>query len=665
MEVETPTASPFASSLLFDYVATYMYEGDTPNAERRAAALSLDRDLLRELLGQDELRELIDPDALQTGRGRPPAPLRAHARRDARRARRRAAPPGRPHGREVAARVHEPASARGSGHRAGDERRASGCASAARSAGSRPTTPACTATRSAPCRPAGCPRRSWPTCPTPCAVIAARYARTHGPFTTDELRDALPRRHARGRWRRSSATATSSAASCARRQRRARVVRPRRPAAAAPRVAGVRCARRSSRPTSARSRVPAVVAGRRPPCRRPARPSTGCARCSSRSRAWRCPPSVGARRPAAPHRRVLADVARPAVRVGRGGLGRRGRPRAQLGKVALYFREDAEAIGRAPGRAAPRRRGEPVARRCCASGSAAAPCFFTDLLAEVALAPEEIQEALWDLVWAGEATNDALAPLRAPRLTLAPRATRDVERRGRGTRRFGARRGRRAADGAGTLVADVVDLPRGRPSRARSGARSPSCCSSATASSPASRSWPRASRAASRRCTTRSPLSRRSACAGAATSSRASAARSSRSPAPSSGCARAGTPRARRRSCSPRPTRPRRTAPRCRGRSGRRRAPAAVPRGRRVRRPRRRRAGGLRRARGPRPDAPGRPRRRPPAARAHGAGRVRRGRRRKLSLERIDGEPVVGSPVEEMLVELGFRSGPRKLTLSA
>ncbi|MGH2866454.1 MAG: DEAD/DEAH box helicase, partial [Solirubrobacteraceae bacterium] len=66
VEVETATASPFASSLLFDYVATYMYEGDTPNAERRAAALSLDRDLLRELLGQDELRDLIDPGALDS-----------------------------------------------------------------------------------------------------------------------------------------------------------------------------------------------------------------------------------------------------------------------------------------------------------------------------------------------------------------------------------------------------------------------------------------------------------------------------------------------------------------------------------------------------------------------------------------------------------------------
>ena len=62
--VETQRASPFASSLLFDYVAAYMYEGDAPLAERRAQALTLDRDLLRELLGQEELRELLDADAL-------------------------------------------------------------------------------------------------------------------------------------------------------------------------------------------------------------------------------------------------------------------------------------------------------------------------------------------------------------------------------------------------------------------------------------------------------------------------------------------------------------------------------------------------------------------------------------------------------------------------
>src|SRR5919199_1774669 len=64
VDVETPTASPYAASLLFDYVANYMYEDDTPPAERRAQALSLDRDLLRELLGQEELRDLLDPDAV-------------------------------------------------------------------------------------------------------------------------------------------------------------------------------------------------------------------------------------------------------------------------------------------------------------------------------------------------------------------------------------------------------------------------------------------------------------------------------------------------------------------------------------------------------------------------------------------------------------------------
>ena len=65
VEVETGSASPMSSSLLFDYVATYMYEDDTPPAERRAQALSLDRDLLRELLGSEELRELLDGDAVE------------------------------------------------------------------------------------------------------------------------------------------------------------------------------------------------------------------------------------------------------------------------------------------------------------------------------------------------------------------------------------------------------------------------------------------------------------------------------------------------------------------------------------------------------------------------------------------------------------------------
>jgi ATP-dependent helicase Lhr and Lhr-like helicase len=64
VEVDTPMPSPFASSLLFGYVAAFMYEGDAPLAERRAQALSLDRAVLAELLGRAELRELIDGAAL-------------------------------------------------------------------------------------------------------------------------------------------------------------------------------------------------------------------------------------------------------------------------------------------------------------------------------------------------------------------------------------------------------------------------------------------------------------------------------------------------------------------------------------------------------------------------------------------------------------------------
>ncbi len=64
LEVETPTPSPFAASLLFGYVGAFMYEGDSPLAERRAAALSLDTALLAELLGRVELRELLDPEVM-------------------------------------------------------------------------------------------------------------------------------------------------------------------------------------------------------------------------------------------------------------------------------------------------------------------------------------------------------------------------------------------------------------------------------------------------------------------------------------------------------------------------------------------------------------------------------------------------------------------------
>ncbi|WP_326657495.1 Lhr family helicase [Streptomyces sp. NBC_00385] len=64
VEVTTQEPSPFARSLLFGYVAQFLYEGDSPLAERRAAALSLDSHLLAELLGRAELRELLDAEVL-------------------------------------------------------------------------------------------------------------------------------------------------------------------------------------------------------------------------------------------------------------------------------------------------------------------------------------------------------------------------------------------------------------------------------------------------------------------------------------------------------------------------------------------------------------------------------------------------------------------------
>lgn len=64
VEVQTPTPSPFAKSLLFGYIGMFLYETDAPLAERRSAALSLDSSLLAELLGSEALRDLLDPDVV-------------------------------------------------------------------------------------------------------------------------------------------------------------------------------------------------------------------------------------------------------------------------------------------------------------------------------------------------------------------------------------------------------------------------------------------------------------------------------------------------------------------------------------------------------------------------------------------------------------------------
>jgi ATP-dependent Lhr-like helicase len=129
------------------------------------------------------------------------------------------------------------------------------------------------------------------------------------------------------------------------------------------------------------------------------------------------------------------------VWVGVGSLGR------ASGRVALYFREDAALLG------PPAPTGEPP---CGPEHSqlrerlASAPCFFGDLLVDLDLPAAALTEALWDLVWAGEVTNDAFAPLRAPRPTVAGSlaGARGGARSG-GRRRFGSAslRGGRSAAG--------------------------------------------------------------------------------------------------------------------------------------------------------------------------------------------------------------------------
>ncbi len=174
VEVETPTASPFASSLLFDYVATYMYEGDTPNAERRAAALALDRDLLRELLGQEELRELIDPEALEEVEAQLQHRTEAGKAGDRDALQQLLRNIGDLTTEEAAERVIGgllgEVDAGEAGRRSGGSPR---CGSPARSAGSPPRTPGSTATRSACRRRPGCRRPSSRSTPTRCARWSA------------------------------------------------------------------------------------------------------------------------------------------------------------------------------------------------------------------------------------------------------------------------------------------------------------------------------------------------------------------------------------------------------------------------------------------------------------------------------------------------------------
>jgi ATP-dependent Lhr-like helicase len=416
VEVETQHASPFASSLLFDYVATYMYEGDTPSAERRAAALSLDRDLLRELLGQEELRELIDPGALErveedlqcrsemtraTGRDGLHDVLRRVGDLTA---------------AELAARVFAGVDAEALLSELRRERRAVEL----RIGGEQRLIAADEAglyrdaLGAAP--PGGLPAAFIAPVPDALRELIGRYARTHGPFSEADVHarygvDAaavlreLERdgELVRGELRPGGSGRDWCDVEVLRRLRRASLAALRKeiePAEESRLAAFLPSWQGIDRHTSAGAgidRLREVIVG----LQGLALPVESWER------------DILPRRTGAYSQTWLDHLCASGelVWVGAGPLGRSGR-------VALYFRDDAGAIGPPAGRAgapAPQEAEHELLRARLAQG----PCFFTDLLAEIEAPPESLREALWDLVWAGEATNDAWAPLRAPRLSLA------------------------------------------------------------------------------------------------------------------------------------------------------------------------------------------------------------------------------------------------------
>ncbi len=400
VDVETASASPYSASLLFDYVANYMYEDDTPPAERRAQALSLDRDLLRELLGQEELRELIDADALaeveEQLRGRPRTPDELHDLLRLRGDRRAGeydaalAAPLLEERRALLVRF------------AGDERLI-----AAEDAGRYRD-----AVGAMP--PGGLPEAFLEGGEEPLPSLLVRFARGRGPFTTAEAAarfgldpaaaeaqlHALERadRLVRGELRPAGTEREWCDPDVLRRLRRASLAALRKEVEPAEQAAlgaflphwhGI-----DRRATLREALVPlqglplpvalweSDVLPRRVPGYQPARLD---ALCASGELVW-----VG----------------------------------AGLDRVALFFREDAPVLGRPA--AAPPPEGEVHDALRGALGRSAE--FWYDLLAATGLEAELALPALWDLVWAGEVTNDAWAPLRAGRRYGTPRAERRPRR---------------------------------------------------------------------------------------------------------------------------------------------------------------------------------------------------------------------------------------------
>jgi ATP-dependent helicase Lhr and Lhr-like helicase len=391
VDVETASASPFASSLLFDYIATYMYEDDTPPAERRAQALSLDRDLLRELLGQEELRELIDPAALaEVEASLRPKPRNAEELYDLLRL--------RGHQLEYDAGFAETLVRERRAFRFGDALAAAEDAGRYRDAlGIVP--------------PSGLPDVFLEPVPDALRSLVARWARGRGPFTTaearawfgvdveEELRELeRAEKLVRGELRPGGSEREWCDPEVLRRLRRASLAALRREVEPVEQAALGRFLsswhgidRRASLrealiPLQALALPVALweaeVLPRRVPDYRPEQLDQLCA---SGELVW-----VG----------------------------------AGLDRVALFFRDDAPLLGRPAAAPAPEGEEHDAVRAALAGGA----LFWDGLLASTGLEPATALPALWDLVWSGEVTNDSWSPLRANRRYQVPSQKRHGRR---------------------------------------------------------------------------------------------------------------------------------------------------------------------------------------------------------------------------------------------
>jgi ATP-dependent Lhr-like helicase len=429
--VDTTSPSPFAASLLFGYVANYLYEGDAPLAERRAHALTVDPRQLRELLGEAELRELLDARVLDEAERALQALDAGHHARSPDRVHDLLLRLGDLSAGEIAARCEPASSAEAWIAALVDERRAVRVVLAGeeRLAAIEDLGRLRDAFGVPP--PPGVPRAFLDPVPDALAGVIARWARTHGPFPASDVarryglgtapvEAALERLAAAGRvlegefrpgghgreWCDAEVLASLRRRSLARLRRE---VEPAEPAALARLLLDWQGIAAGASSAAARGGADALLDVIEQ-LQGVALPASALER-----------DVLPARLPGyQPQDLDLLCSAGEVAWVGIEPLGERD------GRVALYLADDLRLLKREPaGEKRPSGELHERLRACLARQGAS---FFAAIHAEVGGWAREALDALWDLVWAGEVVNDSPAALRAF-LGAATRTRRAPSRR--------------------------------------------------------------------------------------------------------------------------------------------------------------------------------------------------------------------------------------------